>query len=221
VCILVTEGTIQSTVCSFAALQQLKCITMASGTVLRRDIFAVSDRHWLVSLVTLSTFGLSHVFCMRIVAIRALWNVTVVRLMTGRAIHLCVQGLAGCQFSVNPIMTRRTVLGCDITTVSNRQRAVGLVTLGTFCLGHVSSMRLVTVSTLGNLPVGCFVTSGAVDFFMLGDTDIQSTKHIVVTGRTTDRRQIGTISNFQRLVSFMTLSAISLNHLCGVRLVAL
>lgn len=65
----VAESAIESTVGSFAGLQQVEGIAVTSGAVRRCNTVVIDHRHRLVRLVTLGTFGHRHSFGMRIMAV--------------------------------------------------------------------------------------------------------------------------------------------------------
>ncbi len=171
---LVTGGALQSAMFALACLQQLERIFMTGGALCRSNLLCVDNRHRLVCTMTGETISLDHLLGMRFMTIGALWNTTMCCRMTINALQTLMFGLAGIKLLENTIVTGAALDGGNLVTINDRRRAVRSVTEFALVGRHLRRMRLMTLTTQGNLTVLFFVTGGTSQFAVFGRTADQS-----------------------------------------------
>lgn len=165
---LMTGGALQATVFALACLQQLEGIFMTSSALCRSNLLCVDNRQRLVRTMAGDTIGLDHLLSMRLMAIGALRDTTMRCRMTINALQTLMFGLAGIKLLENTIVAGAALDGGNLITKNHRSRAVRRVTELALVGRHLRRMRLMALTTQGNLAVLFFVAGGTSQLAVFG-----------------------------------------------------
>jgi hypothetical protein len=157
---------------------------------------------------------------MGLMALDTLRDISMRCRMTIDALQTLVLGLAGIEGFENTIVTGAALDGGYLIAVNHRSRAVRRVAECALIGRHRRHMRLMTLGALRDLAVLIFMTSGARDLAVFGRAVDQNLVNLIMTGAAVCGGDVRGIGNGHGLVRLMTLFAVSLDHRCAMRIMA-